>query len=97
MIAVLKIGYEMDARGSRLRHTRDGWHKTSLGGRPLRIPDLNGAIVFPFPLSVPSKIRAPVGPEMFLVTARMTSMKDRLAAREAGVHLRELFVATPTP
>jgi len=30
-------------------------------------------------------------------TARMTSMKDRLAAREAGVHRRELFVATPTP
>ncbi len=29
-------------------------------------------------------------------TARMTRMKDRLAAREAGVHRRELFVATPT-
>ena len=30
-------------------------------------------------------------------TARMTRMKDSLAAREAGVHRRELFVATPTP
>ena len=29
-------------------------------------------------------------------TARMASMKDRLAAREAGVHLRELYVAMPT-
>ena len=27
---------------------------------------------------------------------RMARMKDRLAAREAGVHLRELYVATPT-
>ncbi len=27
-------------------------------------------------------------------TARMTRIKDRLAAREAGVHLRELYVAT---
>jgi SAM-dependent methyltransferase len=27
---------------------------------------------------------------------RMTRMKERLAAREAGVHLRELYVATPT-
>jgi hypothetical protein len=27
---------------------------------------------------------------------RMTRMKDRLAAREAGVHLRELYVAQPT-
>jgi ubiquinone/menaquinone biosynthesis C-methylase UbiE len=27
--------------------------------------------------------------------ARMTRMKDRLAAREAGVHIRELYVATP--
>ena len=35
---------EMDARGSRLRRTRDGWHKTSLAGRPLRIPELNGAL-----------------------------------------------------
>ncbi len=35
---------EMDARGSRLRRTRDGWHKTSIGGYPLRIPDLNGAL-----------------------------------------------------
>ncbi len=29
--------------------------------------------------------------------ARMSRMKDRLAAREAGVHLRELYVAMPTP
>ena len=28
--------------------------------------------------------------------ARMIRMKERLAAREAGVHLRELYVATPT-
>ncbi len=28
--------------------------------------------------------------------ARMARMKDRLAAREAGVHLRELYVAMPT-
>ncbi len=28
-------------------------------------------------------------------TARMTRMKDRLAAREAGLHIRELYVATP--
>ncbi len=27
--------------------------------------------------------------------ARMTRMKERLAAREAGVHLREIYVATP--
>ena len=27
-------------------------------------------------------------------TARMTRIKDRLAAREAGVHLRELYVET---
>lgn len=27
--------------------------------------------------------------------ARMTSMKDRLAVREAGLHRRELYVATP--
>ncbi len=27
--------------------------------------------------------------------ARMARMNDRLAAREAGVHLRELYVATP--
>ncbi len=27
---------------------------------------------------------------------RMTRMKERLAARKAGVHLRELYVATPT-
>ncbi len=35
---------EMDARGSRLRCTRDGWQKTSLGGRPLRVSELNGAL-----------------------------------------------------
>ena len=34
----------MAERGSRLRRTRDGWHKTSLGGHPLRIPELNGAL-----------------------------------------------------
>ena len=34
----------MEARGSRLRRTRDGWHKTSLGGRPLQVPELNGAL-----------------------------------------------------
>ena len=28
--------------------------------------------------------------------ARMARMKERLAAREAGVHIRELYVATPT-
>jgi SAM-dependent methyltransferase len=28
--------------------------------------------------------------------ARLTRMKERLAAREAGVHLRELYIATPT-
>jgi hypothetical protein len=27
--------------------------------------------------------------------ARMTRMKERLKAREAGVHLREIYVATP--
>ena len=27
--------------------------------------------------------------------SRMTRMKERFAAREAGVHLRELYVATP--
>lgn len=35
---------EMEARGSRLRHTVDGWHKESLGGNALRIAELNGAL-----------------------------------------------------
>ena len=30
-------------------------------------------------------------------SSRMARMKERLAAREAGVHLRELYVATPAP
>jgi hypothetical protein len=30
-------------------------------------------------------------------TDRIARMKDRLAAREAGLHLRELYVVTPTP
>ena len=29
-------------------------------------------------------------------SARITRMKERLAARETGVHVRELYVATPT-
>ena len=35
---------EMEQRGSRLRRTRDGWHNSSVGGTPLRIPELNGAL-----------------------------------------------------
>lgn len=35
---------EMKERGSRLRRTRNGWHKTSLDGVPLRMSDLNGAL-----------------------------------------------------
>ncbi len=35
---------EMEERGSRLRRTRDGWHNSSVGGTPLRIPELNGAL-----------------------------------------------------
>jgi hypothetical protein len=29
-------------------------------------------------------------------STQLTRMKERLAAREAGVHIRELYVATPT-
>ncbi len=29
-------------------------------------------------------------------STQITRMKERLAAREAGVHIRELYVATPT-
>ena len=35
---------EMETRGSRLRRTRDGWHSTSAAGKPLLIPELNGAL-----------------------------------------------------
>ena len=35
---------EMEERGSRLRRTRDGWRNSSIGGAPLRIPELNGAL-----------------------------------------------------
>ena len=35
---------EMEERGSRLRRTRDGWHNSSVGGTPLRIPELSGAL-----------------------------------------------------
>ena len=35
---------EMAERGSRLRQTRDGWQSTSVGGTPLRIPELSGAL-----------------------------------------------------
>ena len=35
---------EMEERGSRLRRTRDGWHNSSVGGAPLRIPELSGAL-----------------------------------------------------
>ena len=35
---------EMEDRGSRLRRTRDGWHNSSVGGAPLRISELNGAL-----------------------------------------------------
>ncbi len=35
---------EMAARGSRRRRTLDGWHNTSIGGIPLRMPELNGAL-----------------------------------------------------
>ncbi len=37
-------GEEMAQRGSRFRSTRDGWHNKSVGGKPLRIPELNGAL-----------------------------------------------------
>lgn len=33
-----------ERRDSRLRRTRDGWHNCSIGGMPLRIPELNGAL-----------------------------------------------------
>jgi hypothetical protein len=35
---------EIARRGSRFRTTRDGWHNKSVGGTPLRIPELNGAL-----------------------------------------------------
>lgn len=35
---------DMEAHGSRLRRTRDGWHKSSVGGNPLLISDLSGAL-----------------------------------------------------
>ena len=34
----------MAQRGSRFRNTLDGWHNKSVGGKPLRIPELNGAL-----------------------------------------------------
>ena len=33
-----------DPEGSRLRHTVDGWHNKSVGGKPLLMRDLNGAL-----------------------------------------------------
>ncbi len=35
---------EHEIRGSRLRRSVDGWHNTSLGGRPLRVAELNGEL-----------------------------------------------------
>ncbi len=39
----MKEGME-EGEGSRLRRTVDGWHNTSVGGTPLLIRDLNGAL-----------------------------------------------------
>lgn len=35
---------ETEARGSRLRRTRDGWHDASISGNPLLMSDLSGAL-----------------------------------------------------